>query len=156
MAVLLAILASLDTVQVFVTGPEAAPPPAFCLWTMFVLAMRFGSSAIAFGDLIVIAAIGEHWRRRGGSLAWSVLPGVVGLGLVDAFSALVYGGNLPLLPFVMAGWLVVEAAALAAGALTAARRKAPGYGAIRGDESHVPADQRGGRRNGENGSRHNW
>lgn len=111
MAVLLAILASLDAIQVLATAPDAALPPGFRIWTMFLLTTPFGSSAIGFADLAVVAAIGEHWHRRGGSLAWSVLPGVVGLALADAFSALAYSGTLPLLPFVLVGWLVVEAAA---------------------------------------------
>lgn len=119
-AVSLAILASLDTIQVFATGSEATPPSAFRLWTMFLLATPFGRSAIGFVDLAVVAVIGEHWRRRRGNLAWSVLPGVVGLGLAGAFRVLVYRGSLPLLPFVTAGWLIVEAAAL-----VTARRRAP-------------------------------
>ena len=127
MAILLAILATLDIIQVLTTGPEATSPAAFRLWTMFLLATPLGSSAIAFGDLAVVAMIGEHWRRRDGNLAWSVLPGVVGLALADAFSLLVYHGNLPLLPCVMAGWLLVEAAAL-----VAARRKGPGPRAFSG------------------------
>ena len=79
---------------------------------MFLLVTPLGSSAIGFADLAVVAAIGEHWRRRGGNLAWSVLPGAVGLSLVDAFGILVYKGSLPLLPFLLVAWLLTEAAAL--------------------------------------------
>jgi hypothetical protein len=112
MTALLAVLAALDTVQVFAAGPYADGPSAMRLWTMFLLITPLGSSAIGFGDLAVVAAIGEHWRRRGGNLALSVLPGAVGLVLVDAFSILVYKGSLPLLPFLLVGWLLTEVAAL--------------------------------------------
>jgi hypothetical protein len=125
MAALLAVLAALDTVQVFAADPHADGPSAMRLWTMLLLVTPLGSSAIGFGDLAVVAAIGEHWRRRGGNLAWSVLPGAMGLALVDAFSILVFKGNLPLLPFLLVAWLLTEAAAL----VIVHRRKArPGGG----------------------------
>jgi hypothetical protein len=95
MAALLAVLAALDTVQVFAAGPHADGPSAMRLWTMFLLVTPLGSSAIGFGDL-----------------AWSALPGAVGLLLLDAFSILVYKGGLPLLPFLLVAWLLTEAAAL--------------------------------------------
>jgi hypothetical protein len=112
MAALLAVLAALDTVQVLAAGPHADGPSTMRLWTMFLLITPLGSSAIGFADLAVVAAIGEHWRRRGGNLAWSILPGVVGLVLVDAFGILIYKGSLPLLPFLLVAWLLTEAIAL--------------------------------------------
>lgn len=112
MAALLAVLAALDTVQVFAAGAHTDGPSAMRLWTMFLLITPLGSSAIGFADLAVVAAIGEHWRRRGGHLAWSILPGVVGLVLVDAFSILIHKGSLPLLPFLLLAWLLTEAIAL--------------------------------------------
>ena len=64
MAALLAVLAALDTVQVFAAGPHADGPSAMRLWTMFLLVTPLGSSAIGFGDLAVVAAIGELWDAR--------------------------------------------------------------------------------------------
>lgn len=113
MAVILAILSALDAVQVFAAGSGEATPSPFRAWTMFVLITPLGTTAIGFADLVVIAAIGEHWRRRGRNLVWSILPGFLGLSLADLFSRFLYGGSLPLLPFIFAGWLIGEVGAVA-------------------------------------------
>jgi hypothetical protein len=111
MAIALALLAALDSIQVFAAG-SAGPEQrsAFSLWTTFVFATPLGTTAIGFADLFVISGIAEHWRRRGAHLLVAVAPGVVSLLLVDLVSGLVYKGSLPLLPFVLAGWVLTELA----------------------------------------------
>jgi hypothetical protein len=113
MAIVLAILAALDTVQVFAAGSGNTTPSALRAWTMFLLVTPVGATAIGFADLAVIAAVGEHWRRRGENAVWSMVPGFLALSLADLFNVLVYRGGLPLLPFVLAGWVISEVGVLA-------------------------------------------
>ena len=67
--------------------------------------LRGGHYGIGALDLLLFTAIGEHWRRRGGSPVQSAGPGVLGMALVDLAP---FQGTVPLIPFVFAGWLLTE------------------------------------------------
>jgi hypothetical protein len=86
-------------------GTAAATWPAY---TVLRIPLPGGRYDIGPLDLLLFAAIGEHWRRRRGSLVHSAAPGVLGMALVDLAP---WRGSLPLVPFVFGGWLLTEAAA---------------------------------------------
>lgn len=79
---------------------------------------RFGIGRL---DLLLAAAMAEHWRRRGSSPAISVAPGVVGLALADLTVVSTTLANLPLIPFLTGGWLATDAWWLARACPTSTR-----------------------------------
>jgi hypothetical protein len=112
MMLLLLALAILDTVQVVATAPATTAqgqPPAGDYYLMFVVATSLANSAIGIGDLLVVAAMAEHWRRRGAGPVVAVAPGVAGL-LITYPTILVLTRSLPLIPFLFVGFLLTQAA----------------------------------------------
>ncbi len=112
MMLLLLALAVLDTVQVIGTAPATTAPsqrPAGEYYLMFVVATSLANSAIGIGDLLVIAAMAEHWRRREAGPVVAIAPGIAGL-LITYPTILVIPGNLPLIPFLLVGFLLTQAA----------------------------------------------
>jgi hypothetical protein len=113
MALLMLVLAVLDAVQVIVgsTSAGSAPSqrPAFQYYVMLVIATPLATSAIGIFDLLLVTAMAEHWRRRGAGVLLAISPGVLGL-LLTYPAALVLPRNLPLIPFLFAGFLLTQAA----------------------------------------------
>jgi hypothetical protein len=122
---LFVILAALDSSQLlFASGPGAGTggtmgDPAWWWWTMFVVDGPWQRSAIGMFDLLLIGTLAEHARRRSLGLITALAPGLIGVALADLASALSRGMSLPLIPFLLGGWLITE------GWLATARRLAP-------------------------------
>jgi hypothetical protein len=133
--VLLVTLAALDSMQVVFAGGGTAggssgSEPAWFYYGMFVAGLPWGRIEIGIFDLLIVAALAEHGRARALPVAAAVLPGVVGLLIADAVVFAAHPGNLPLVPFLLAGWLAVEA-----GLRLASRRSRP-------MEARTPAPRR--------------
>ena len=125
LAMLLVVSATLDASQLlFASGPGAGTggttnEPAWWWWTMFVVDGPWQRSAIGMLDLLLIGTLAEHARRRSLGLIAALAPGLIGVALADLVSALSSGMGLPLIPFLLGGWLITE------GWLAAARHLAP-------------------------------
>ena len=113
--ILLLVLSALDITQIVLSssgagaspathGAAIIPPPVQLIGNMF-LALPWGHFNIGIFDIFIIAAMAEHWRRRGASWALAQAPGITGIALAFAFLAFVYDGALPLIPFLTVGWL---------------------------------------------------
>jgi hypothetical protein len=114
MLVLLAGLAVIDAIQLVAlgsgVGPEATggAAPASYFYAMLVLDTPWTHSGVGIIDVLVIAAVVEHARRRGLPFAVGAAPGVLAFISADvAFAALALR-DLPLIPFLLAGWLAME------------------------------------------------
>jgi len=111
MLVLLVVLSALDVAQIVLTSHSPSPsrqqsiPPPGQLVGNFFLALPAGHFNIGIFDIFTIAAISEHWRRRGACIYLAEAPGIIGLILAFAFLWLAYEGSLPLIPFLLLGWL---------------------------------------------------
>jgi hypothetical protein len=116
MLVLLAVLAALDVIQMALPGPGPVPGtaggvrPASYFYAMLVI--DIGSSHTAFGivDALVIAAIVEHARRRALPFALGAAPAIVAFVAADVTVLALGPLNLPLIPFLLGGWLATEVA----------------------------------------------
>jgi hypothetical protein len=84
---------------------------------MFVVNTPWHESAIGMFDLLLVATLAEHARRRGLRLIAALAPGFVGLALADLASALSGGIGLPVVPFLLGGWLITEGWLTTAGTL---------------------------------------
>lgn len=123
LALLLVVLAALDAGQLlFAPGPGTGAggtmsEPGWWWWTMFVVNTPWHESAIGMFDLLLVATLAEHARRRGLRLIAALAPGFVGLALADLASALSGGIGLPVVPFLLGGWLITEGWLTTAGTL---------------------------------------
>lgn len=107
---LLLVLSILDIVQNALPGPpttgsHSASTPAGLLYGNFLLLLPWGRYNIGIFDLLLLTAIAEYWRKRGGGFLVALAPGVIGFLLIFAYGQLIYNGALPLIPFFTAGWL---------------------------------------------------
>jgi hypothetical protein len=112
--IVLLVLSVLDVVQIALTA-SSTPPGSLggpaprgsdpLLLGNFLLSLPWGRYNIGGGDLLLITALAEHWRRRGASYLIALLPGVLGFLLTYAF---IWAGNLPLIPFITVGWVGSE------------------------------------------------
>jgi len=113
MLILLGLLAVLDTIQLLIPGPGPSPVgaarPAPFFYGMLVIGTPLPRFEVGVFDLLLIAAIVEHGRRRRLPLAAVVAPGVIGFVLADTAILLLGPTNLPLVPFLLAGWLLSQA-----------------------------------------------
>jgi hypothetical protein len=113
MFILLGLLAVLDTIQVLISGPGPSPGgaarPALFFYGMLVIGTPLPHVEVGVFDLLLIAAMAEHGRSRRLPLVAAVAPGVIGFVLADAAILVVGPTNLPLVPFLVAGWLLSEA-----------------------------------------------
>jgi hypothetical protein len=99
----LVVLSGLDLVQVALTS---GPPPAAAsastglnphlIWVNFQIPLPEGHFNIGIADLLLIAAMGEHFRRRHSAYVVSLLPGVLGLVIAELFVNLPGTQGLPL------------------------------------------------------------
>jgi len=117
MFVLLAALAALDSIQIVAAGPggsssgtSSGGDPAWYYYSMFLATMPWGRAGIGIFDLLLIAAIAEHGRARALPVVAAIVPGAIGLVVADLVFAVARLDNLPLVPFVLLGWLTVELA----------------------------------------------
>lgn len=111
MLVLLVVLAAIDAIQIVVSGPGPGPgatggaTPAWYFYGMLVIDTAWSQTGVGIFDVLVIAAMVEHARRRGLPLVVGAAPGVLAFIAADV-AVLVFGPlNLPLVPFLLAGWL---------------------------------------------------
>ncbi|TMC29256.1 MAG: hypothetical protein E6J32_07800 [Chloroflexi bacterium] len=121
--VFLVALSVLDVVQVALTsGPPPGQPSAssglnpHLIWVNFRIGLPAGHFNIGFVDLLLIAAMSEHFRRRDRRFWIAVLAGVIGIALAE-LSAAALGGSQnsvlgmltqALIPFLTVGWLVAD------------------------------------------------
>jgi hypothetical protein len=116
---LLAILSALDTLQIALTGgltplshgappATAAAPSGPLLYLNVLLHLPAGHYLLGALDLLVLTAVAQHWRRRGGSYLIALLPGVLGFLLAYGVVWLTQLGDWPLIPFFTVGWLGSE------------------------------------------------
>jgi hypothetical protein len=107
MAILLALWSIADVAQIVLIsgggspGGSGAAAPA---WQAYAV-LRIPVPGVTTLDLLLFAAIGEHWCRRRGSPVQSAGSGVMGVALADLVP---FHVRLPLVPFAFAGWLVIE------------------------------------------------
>lgn len=124
--IVLLALSLLDLVQVVVlSGPpssgqstQSAVPDPHLIWLNFRVPLPSGHFNIGFGDLLLVAALGENFRRRGAGWPVAGLPGVVALTagtliasapVVQQFAAGAFSEAL--VPYLAAGWLIATALA---------------------------------------------
>ncbi len=116
MLVLLAILSVIDVIQMVALGSGAGPEatggsaPASYFYGMLVIDTPWTHSGVGIIDVLVIAAMAEHARRRGLPFAAGAAPGMLGFIAADVAFAAFGPLDLPLIPFLLAGWLAVELA----------------------------------------------
>ena len=111
MLVFLAVLAALDAIQIIAPGPGPGPgatgsaAPAWYFYGMLVIDTAWSHTRVGIFDVLLIAAMVEHARRRGLPFGVGAAPGVLAFVAAGA-AVLVFGPlNLPLVPFLFAGWL---------------------------------------------------
>lgn len=115
MLALLAVLAAFDTIQLIAPSPVSGPAaptahPALYWYGMFVLDGPWGHAAVGAFDLLLVAALVTHTERRGLPLLVAAAPGALAFGLAEVVTLSAGAGNLPLVPFLLGGWLLSEAA----------------------------------------------
>jgi hypothetical protein len=114
MLVLLAVLAVLDVIQIVALGSGPSPAraggaaPASYSYGMLVLDTPWTHSGVGIFDVLVIAAMVEHARRRGLPFAVGAAPGVLAFVAADVAFAALAPRDLPLIPFLLAGWLAID------------------------------------------------
>jgi hypothetical protein len=110
---LLVILSALDTTQIVLTHlsssaqSQSTHVPAGDLYVNFLLFLPGQHNyVLGIGDLWLITAMAEYWRRRDAGIFLAFLPGALALILVYALF-LFFPGLEPiaLVPFLTAGWL---------------------------------------------------
>jgi hypothetical protein len=70
--------------------------------------LPWGRFNIGIFDILLIVALAEHWRRRYASYLIALLPGVIGFLLIYGYVLVFGNGDLPLIPFITAGWIASE------------------------------------------------
>jgi hypothetical protein len=115
--IMLLVLSVLDILQIALTAGSSPPGSGGqaptgsdpLLLGNFLLVLPWGRFNLGIFDLLLVTALAEYWRRRGGSYLLAVVPGLLGLFLLPPIVLLVTAvGNLPLIPFLTAGWLGSE------------------------------------------------
>lgn len=120
MLVLLAVLAALDVIQIVASGPgpglgATGVAPAWYFYVMLVIDTPWSHTGVGIVDVLVIAAMVEHARRRGLPFAAGAAPGPLAFVAADV-AFVVFGPlNLPLIPFLLASWLATGLAVRIAG-----------------------------------------
>ena len=121
---LLLVLTALDVAQNVAFAAPATPSTASAaldphlIWLNVRLPLPVGHFNIGFADVILIAAAAENIRRRGATLALSVLPGVIGISLGEALvatlppnpPAFAFAVSASLVLFLTAGYVLTELA----------------------------------------------
>jgi hypothetical protein len=124
--IVLLALSLLDLVQVVVlSGPpssgqstQSAVPDPHLIWLNFRVPLPSGHFNVGFADLLLVAALGENFRRRGAGWPVAALPGVLALTagtliasapVVQQFAAGAFSEAL--VPYLAAGWLIAVAVA---------------------------------------------
>ncbi len=76
----------------------------------FAIDFGSGTSSIGTLDLILAAAVAAHWIRRDAGVPTVLASAPLGMVLANIYVALSGADNLPLVPFITLGWLLVEGA----------------------------------------------
>ena len=123
--ILLAILAVIDVAQnLAFTGPSPGAqatnvvPDPHLIWLNVRFPIPGGHFNIGFADVVLITAAAENLRRRGATLALSLLPGIIGISLGEALlstlpvnpPAYVLAVAASLVLFLTAGYVLTELA----------------------------------------------
>jgi hypothetical protein len=90
-------------------APRTAASSSPLVHADFLLVLPWGRFAINLVDLLLITALAEHWRRRGGGYLLALLPGALGFLLADGVVLATGLGLLPGFPFFTAGYVASEA-----------------------------------------------
>lgn len=74
------------------------------------VSITIGSTTSTIGtiDVVLAAAIVTHRALRGGNLWPAILAAPLGMAFANVYVAVTGADNLPLIPFIAAGWLVTE------------------------------------------------
>jgi len=110
--ILLIVLSAFDILQVglsthFRQAAQNSSLAAGDYYSTVVVKLPLGNYQLGPFDLAVIASIGEHWLRRGTGLLVP-LAGVTG-AIVLAYAVILSGPvTLPLIPFLLIGWIGSE------------------------------------------------
>jgi hypothetical protein len=121
---LLLLLSVVDVAQnVAFAGPSipsttAPNPDPHFIWLNVRFPLPGGHYNIGFADVILIAAAAENLRRRGATVALTLLPGVIGVSLGEALlsalpsnpPAVVLAISASLVLFLTAGYVLTELA----------------------------------------------
>jgi len=101
------LLSAVDVANIVRTYRASAAPANFSgpdLYGNLLFLLPFGAVNVGIGDLLLLTALAEQWRRRGSSWLVVFTPGAVGLGLAYAFVLVTGLAVIPLLPFLTVGW----------------------------------------------------
>ena len=114
MLALLLVLSVLDVAQVALTsgpppGGASARSPAWLLYINFRVVVAGARIAIGVFDLALAAAVAVHLRRRMAPWPIAIAAAPAGLVLAELFVVVTGLGDLPLIPFLSAGWITAEA-----------------------------------------------
>ncbi len=110
--IFLLVMSSLDVAQILLSATHATHSaaqstnlPADELYANFFLRLPWGKYSIGPFDLLMLAAIGAYWSRQGGRLFVAFVG--MAIGFIAAYGILYAdrGLTLPLIPFLMLGWL---------------------------------------------------
>jgi len=108
----LAVVAALDASQLLFAGGAGGSVQPWEAWFHLLVVGSDGTVSMKIGalDLVLVAAISEHWRRRGAGFWLATLTGPLGLVLSAVYAWIVRPPDgLVLVPFLLAGWLISEA-----------------------------------------------
>lgn len=112
--VLLLVFSVLDILQIALTSGGSAPGgstgTSLLQYSNLTIPPPIGRFNLGILDILFIATIAEHWRRRGGSVLLAEGPGVIGFIAAGVFVVLTPYSNLPLIPFLTFGWLISQGA----------------------------------------------
>jgi hypothetical protein len=116
MFILLMVFSALDIAQTLLTsggspstGTSASVSVSPFLYANFLIPPPVGRFNLGIFDVLLIAAIAEHWRRRKDSIVLAEIPGLACFAIAYLFVDLTSVGALPLIPFLTVGWLISEA-----------------------------------------------
>ncbi len=104
----LSVLDVLLAVGGYPEAPRTVASSSPLLYADFLLVLPWGRFEINLVDLLLITALAEHWRRRGGGYLIALMPGALGFLLADGVVLATGLGLLPGFPFFTAGYVVSE------------------------------------------------
>lgn len=106
-SVLLVVLSVADIIWIVSGGGSAAGRTDQVL--NFSVRIGTAFSSIGTVDLMLAAAVATHWLRRDARMWQAAMAAPIGMIISNVFVAVSGVDNLPLVPFIALGWLILEA-----------------------------------------------